>query len=126
MWKRTSVFLITALASGCKDKRPPNIYEIPADFRGWVEIEYQRRDCLPLERRDGGLVIVIGRDGKACTSDAQHFGWALDRYYFGGKERAAGELNRAGSTGIEESGGKRRYYEKFFAGTEDELEASAR
>ena len=47
---------------------PPERWEIPDGYRGWVALTIENPDCPPLPRRGWTWVIVVGQDGRACTS----------------------------------------------------------
>src|SRR6266404_2960640 len=42
-----------ALVTGCWQSRPPCVYEIPEGYRGWVWIEFENKDALPLQEKRG-------------------------------------------------------------------------
>lgn len=122
-----------ALLLACSEKRTPVAYLIPAGYRGWVEIDFERPDCpsIPLEK--GKLEFQISTEGTSCTSSEFEKGWARDEYYSVGASRT-----RLGLTGwseggdiwggmyrVEESVGlpPRKYF-RFFVGTEAEYKAA--
>ncbi len=62
--------------------------ELPAGFRGWAVVQYERRDCAPLARHGLYLVIVHDRSGRACTSSPRPEGWHFHSVqYVGADER---------------------------------------
>src|SRR5207247_2541157 len=119
------------LVAGCFPLRAPAVFEIPAGYRGWVEIDFERSDCQPLPKRDGHLVLSITPEGTLCTSSKFEEGWARDKYYYAGTPRrklevtgwSEGGLIWAGTyTGKGDGRSKDRYY-RFFVGTEAEYKA---
>ena len=70
----------TLTAAGCRWIAPQEEFELPAGFRGWVEVEVENPSCPPLQRRAGVLVISIEKDGTACTSDRMPEGWIRSRF----------------------------------------------
>jgi hypothetical protein len=115
---------------GCTVRRSAR-YEVPAGFRGWVEIRYARAECSPLPVEDGQVVIRLSGDGTACTSDAYETGWAHDRYSsIGGSElrltASGGGGSIWGNELVEERppGGPSIRNERFFVGSEEEYKAA--
>lgn len=49
----------------------PILYEIPADYRGWLVIEYANRACAPLPSRGIMQVAAFPASGHLCTSSPQ-------------------------------------------------------
>jgi len=128
-----TAFLMLLFLVGCTQDRTPCVYEIPAGYRGWVLIEYERADCPPLVRQGGKLYISVPASGYLCTSTALESGSARDEYFFVGASRdpipqtarGRGGMIWAGGTGqFQRSGQTPRTYEFFFVGTESDLQTA--
>lgn len=131
---RTIYLVPLLLLMGCGGKdRTPCVYEMPADFRGWVIIEYSRSDGSPIPVESGKRVFRIPASGYLCTSSPMEGGSAKDEWYLVGESRkeihhtmrGGGGLVWAGHTGfVEKSGQPAREYEEFFVGTEEDLDSA--
>lgn len=73
--------LCTVVLASCESK-PHEVYEIPAGYRGWVEIRAQRADCRPLPQSGHEVRFVISIDGKLCTSSPVAFGLGREDFYY--------------------------------------------
>jgi hypothetical protein len=120
---------LLGLVVGC-EARPAVRYELPAGFRGWVEITYEDPHCPALRADSGELVVRLTTNGKACTSSAFTQGWARDRYVAGTdmyRTRGSGGGGMIwGNELVEQrySGRPRSRRERFFVGTENEYKAA--
>jgi uncharacterized protein DUF6843 len=72
---------LTHLGAGCAF-RPPDWFEIPAGYRGWVEVYFGYPQCEPLTKRDGHFIYRVAPDGWVCTSTLFPEGSAMDRYEY--------------------------------------------
>ncbi len=76
------VLLVALLVLTSCDRRPPERWEFPDGYKGWVVVSYGRSECQPLPRQDGWLIYRIPTDGQLCTSDEVPQGTAEDRYEY--------------------------------------------
>lgn len=73
---------LMTLSLGCAEKtRTPVDFEISEGYYGWLTIEFGRKDCPPLQRREGSWVVSFSKMGDACTSTKMELGVARDRFY---------------------------------------------
>jgi hypothetical protein len=112
------------LAACFQEKRIPFVFEIPKDFRGWVSVEFFRRDCPPLPPpANGKQVVRLPDNGRLCVGSPIPFGEGKDEYYFvDGDQRAmADDQILAEHVALEAGGSGKRAFERFFVGTKEEL-----
>ncbi len=81
MSRAAALLAALALLAAC-DRRPPELYQFPDGFKGWVVVEYERPDCERLPRESGWLVYRVPQEGRLCTRDAFPQGSAEDRYEY--------------------------------------------
>lgn len=74
------VLAVGALGGALGWFSPPVRYEIPADVKGWVVVDYGRPDCAPLTRDGLTYVVVIAKGNRTCTSTEIPRGWKLARF----------------------------------------------
>jgi hypothetical protein len=126
----------TFVASKCKERRTPEVYEIPSTFRGEVEIEFERPECPPLEIRETKRIFKVPTSGMVCTSSSMQTGWSRDEFWLvddrGGRQAITENPGKAqmiwgasGATEMESNKRKPRHFERFFVGTEIEYRAAA-
>jgi hypothetical protein len=68
----------------------PVLYLLPGEYRGWVGIRYNDPHCSPLRKEGWYTVVLIGANGRGCTSSSVPEGWRYVRYeyfYPDGKRR---------------------------------------
>jgi hypothetical protein len=75
-------FIIIVVAALTGNLRRPILWELSPGYRGWVVVEYQRRDCPPLSTEGIQLVITVSASGHACTSSPIPKGWRYERYEY--------------------------------------------
>ena len=73
---------MVAVLGACGESKPPERYEIPDGYRGWVEIRVKRSGCPPLKRVSNQTVFVIAADGTLCTSSPIAFGMGYETYCY--------------------------------------------
>jgi hypothetical protein len=120
-----------ALALLACDSKPPEIYEIPDGYRGWVEIRAKRLDCGPLPRSGDAVVFSIPASGVLCTSSPILSGLGREDFYYVGNGRrirlqgSAVDPNRMiwGVNGYGNEGGTHDRL-RFFVGTKSEYEVA--
>ncbi len=69
------------LVSGC-EQRPPAMYELPIDYRGWVQVRFERQGYPPLPTENGADVFRIPTSGVLSTSSSAKSGWGKSEYYY--------------------------------------------
>lgn len=72
--------------------RPPELWEIPDGYVGWIVVEYERPACPALPRQGQELVYRVSADGRLCISDPFREGTARDRFVYVSSEGARREL----------------------------------
>jgi hypothetical protein len=129
-WRSLAIGLVVLAGVACAgDSRPPDVFEIPENYQGWVAIEFSRPECQPIPAVDGKLVFRIPASGYLCTSSSPTFGVATDQYWYVGKNRT--QIHQTGwggggliwdeATGESEVAGKpKRVFMNFFVGTEQQ------
>jgi hypothetical protein len=123
------------LVLGACETRPREIYDIPAGYRGWVEIRTKRVDCPPLPGDRDERRLVIPRDGRLCTSSPVAFGWGRDEFYYvsdgervrlpdaqSGSRRMIWQHEYFGSDGVGPKSETERDRIRFFVGTKAEYD----
>jgi Family of unknown function (DUF6843) len=60
----------------------PVTYVLPADYRGWVLIQYKDPSCPALQTYQFNLIITIPSSGCACTSSPSPPGMRRRRYEY--------------------------------------------
>jgi hypothetical protein len=133
-----SLTLAIALAAGFSfshqtSVRRASTFLIPAEYVGWVRVEFQVPGTAPLPVEGGQYRFEIAPDGLLKTSSAEQFGSSKDEYYYtsGGKLRSLPSTGRGqmiwGRMNGEEAGPAAipRNYEQFFVGSEEEFRKQA-
>jgi hypothetical protein len=64
----------------CLQSRTDNVIEVPAGFRGWAAVEFERPDCSPLTKHGNAWHVAIPPTGYLCTSNPLEEGWANDTF----------------------------------------------
>jgi hypothetical protein len=100
-------------------------YRLPADYRGWVTVEYAAAACPPLQQREGRIIVPIDAAGRACTSSSFEDGEAADSFFYvrGGAKvplPANAVIVHHNFYRCTEPGRPERRYEQFFVGTRGE------
>lgn len=88
--KRVILFPLLFLGLGCHLILTEEEFELPAAFNGWVEVEVENPRCPPVQRRGSTLVVAVGNDGTACTSEKLADGWSRTRMFY--RDQAHTEL----------------------------------
>ena len=111
---------LSARHTGLRSSR----FLIPDGYTGWMQVEFELQDALPLSMEAGEYILKIPASGVLRTSSAEQYGWAKDQYYCysaegmrripdsGGDPLIWGRINGEASG----AAGKRKY-EEFFVGT---------
>lgn len=73
--------LLVIFILSCETKRR-EVYEIPAGYRGWVEIRAERVGCPPLPVAQGATIVVVPQTGLICTSSSFPDGLGYEDYYY--------------------------------------------
>jgi hypothetical protein len=63
-------------------RRAPERYLIPADYTGWVRIDYDQKNAPALPLEDGRRLIRLDASGKASTSSAPLSGHGKDEFFY--------------------------------------------
>ena len=104
----------------------PLLYQLPANYRGWLAIRYDDAGCPPLRQERWYLVIPVDAKGRGCTSSPPPDGWRYRRFEYiyphGKREQLAGLHEDVHGGSI--SGPRRPRIATFFVGSNEELEAS--
>jgi hypothetical protein len=104
----------------------PVQYRIAGEYRGWVGIRYADEACPPMQAAGLYLVIVVGPDGRSCTSSEMPGGWRYSRYvyvYPDGRSRALSGA-REDVVVVGSTGPAKPYVETLFIGSDEELKRS--
>ncbi len=70
----TNAILLIGLFSGCSFVSVNHVdwvYIIPDQYEGWIAIQYECKDGVPLEEKEDVIEVVFGTDGIFCTTDSQ-------------------------------------------------------
>jgi hypothetical protein len=111
------------------ETRHATVYEVPARYRGWIEIDYENAACKPLPVESAKRIVRVGANGRACTSSRYEEGWAADEFYFVGSSRTPIRVTASGGGGfvwgesyatVGDAHHPSRRYARFFVGSEDE------
>jgi hypothetical protein len=60
----------------------PLLYELPAGYRGWILVYFERPNCPSMGSRGLFYVIQVSESGRGCTSDTLPRGWKYHRAEF--------------------------------------------
>ena len=72
----------------------PLRHELPAGYRGWALVEYQRPHCPELSVQGIRLIVSYDATGRACTSSPRPLGWRYRTFVYvepGGARHATPE-----------------------------------
>ncbi len=99
----------------------PLRHELPAGYRGWALVEYQRPDCPALSVQGFYLIITYEASGRACTSSQKPLGWRYRTFAYvepnGTRRPIPEEMLRSYSYSISDNA------DTFFVGTDAEFAA---
>jgi hypothetical protein len=128
-----SLAMTAAISMGAPIARHSARFLIPADFVGWVEVNYGARNMPALQIEDGVLIFRIPSDGVLATSSALEEGWAKDQYFYYSQDGSITELRDTGwgkggmiwanSVGAQQpvrGSSAVNFTERFYVGTEEE------
>ena len=87
--KQCGWLLVVAILTACGESKPPERYEIPDGYRGWVEIRVKRAGCPPLKQVSNETMYVISPDGTLCTSSPLPSGMGYETYCYAKNGRCA-------------------------------------
>jgi hypothetical protein len=131
MRRNPSLVLVVVFTAACFQSRTPIDYVVPANYRGWVEVEFNRSSCGSTRDASGRLIIRVSAQGKGCTDMKFESGAARDRYILGSEstthEITVGQPSFGGLVWGPEYAGKspdgrqRGEYYRFFVGSEAEF-----
>ncbi len=76
----TSAFIVVIAAFLRQGIDMPLLFELPANYHGWVAVEHDNAHCPPTPRKGIYRVISIPSSGRACTSSALLEHWTYMRY----------------------------------------------
>lgn len=129
--------LLLVLAQLSCETKPREVYEIPAGFRGWVEIRANRADCAPLRGSANVTVFTIPPNGILCTNSPIAAGLGREEFYYVKdasrvrlRDSAADPDSMIWNMEYYGSGGEGPEHERqrdrirFFVGTKKEYEAA--
>ncbi len=107
---------------------PPMEFELPNGYHGWVVVRYEAADCDRFKRAGLFWTLEVPTSGQACTSESATKGLQYVRYLYKtphGRTSPIGESNWGGGGSIwAASYSDKAKIERFFVGTERELNAS--
>ncbi|KWX74379.1 hypothetical protein AMQ84_20485 [Paenibacillus riograndensis] len=125
--------LLLILGSCSSNKRNPNLYLIPKNFVGWVQIIYNQEGFAEVKKTNGKNIYTIPESGilKTSTPDAE-YGVASDEFYYYDEQNKQQKLNvdkmihgqNIGKGESADSSGKTNgpAVQSFFVGTENDLQ----
>ncbi|MEK5400216.1 DUF6843 domain-containing protein [Paenibacillus sp. FSL K6-2859] len=125
----TAILLLLVSLTACGSKnRHPNVFLIPEDYNGWVQIIYNQKGFENIKNLEGKNIYQIPESGilKTSTEDAE-YGVASDEYYFLSEQGERKKIDtdkmiHGHNLGSGESGNKELpTVQSFFVGTQDEL-----
>ena len=106
-------------------RRPPERFLIPAEYRGWVRVEFRRKDAPPLPMEDGRRLLKLNAQGTLQTSSDPQLGHGRDDFFYYSGDRRT-QLSNAGvckggmvwqiETMVDDR--TSTPFERFFVGTE--------
>jgi hypothetical protein len=64
------------------DKKPNRDFYLPANYEGWIKIEYQVDSADEIPLKDGVQQIFVSDSGRAYTSSSLEVGWRRDQYFW--------------------------------------------
>ena len=115
------VALLALLSGACSDQ----VYEVPAGYTGWVEVDLGNPSCLPLRSEGGAKVVDVGIDGHGCTAEDFPGGLNRTRYFYvgnGTKRPIPRDLVNGESVAQDNVAGRPpRKYLVFFIGPKAEM-----
>jgi hypothetical protein len=121
------VFLCFALV-GCELRRPAEVREFPAGYRGEVIVIWDVSGYPPILMVNGKLIERFPADGVLITSTKQPEGWANDEEYFvdaAGRRLPVRPNGIFSTCGVMNQNGHTMIFESGFVGTEQEARASS-
>lgn len=131
----TALLAVIVASSMTCESKPPEVYEIQAGYRGWVEVRAKRPGCAPLQRTTKATVFVIPPNGVLCTDSPIAFGWGREEFYYvkgntrvrlldrpAGRRSMIWNVEYYGSDGIGSGHDAQRDRIRFFVGTRDDYE----
>lgn len=107
-------------------RRPPSRFLIPAEYVGWIRIEYRIPGAPPLLREGQYLLVRVDRQGQLQTSTDLPSGWGRDQFFYD-SGTARQPLSNAGWCkggmiwGEEIDNQGSGMVQKFFVGNEDQF-----
>ena len=112
----------------------PVLYRLPANYQGWVVIEYEVSDCPQLKTEGLYIVIPVGPSGDGCTSSGSPLQvWRYTRYQSVGADGSYAEIHETGwgqggriwaGSFADKQSSIPYPQEQFFVGTESDLHNS--
>jgi hypothetical protein len=127
--KPAYLLILFFLLSGCRQRRPAEVYEFPKDFQGWAVIVWGVTNYPQIPTDHGKLIERFPTNGIIITSSMQQFGWAQDEAYFydvNGNRLLALPTIAVESVGYEGDNKRKLDYAQAFIGTEAQLESAPR
>ncbi|WP_405110027.1 hypothetical protein MHH28_32455 [Paenibacillus sp. FSL K6-1217] len=77
------LLLLLLLVFGSTTKRNPNIYLIPNNYVGWVQIIYNQEGFNAIEKDNGKNIFTIPESGVLKTSTADiEYGISFEEFYY--------------------------------------------
>src|SRR5258706_3140161 len=68
-------------------RRPPERFLIPAEYRGWVRVDFRQKDAPPLPMEDGRLLLKLNAQGVLQTSADPELGHGGDEFCYASADR---------------------------------------
>ena len=60
----------------------PIRYEIPAEYKGWILVQYGNPTCAPLRSQGVFRSVLVPLPGRVCTSDHHPDRWTLYKFEY--------------------------------------------
>ncbi len=123
-----SLATTAGISMGAPLARHPTRFLIPANYVGWIEVEYGQTTAPVLPMNKGALICQIPADGILVTSTPLEQGWAKDEYFYYSQDGSVSELRDTGwgkggmiwANTVEGCGSAPvQLTERFYVGTEE-------
>jgi len=125
-----ALVILAIVMSSCRVRRGDE-FRIPADFSGWVRVDYDVAGAAPLRSSFTHRFIDVPRSGIVHTSSGRTQGYGLDKYLLIGPGNEEQQLR----TEAEDCTGKKcilgiKYFSTpnittmFFVGSQSEMDAN--
>jgi hypothetical protein len=123
-----SLATTAGISMGAPLARHPIRFLVPANYVGWIEVQYGGTAAPVLPMNKGTFICQIPPDGSLVTSSPLEQGWAKDEYFYYAQDGSISELRETGWGGggmiwaptVEGYGSAPvQLTERFYVGTEE-------